>query len=72
MNKNAPYVNYDSQSDVLYIAMGEGMEEEYVEVAPGVNVELDARGEIIGIEILRASEFLRPVAVPLLQRIKSG
>lgn len=33
MNKNAPYVNYDSQSDVLYIAMGEGMEEEYVEVA---------------------------------------
>jgi len=44
MNKNAPYVNYDSQSDVLYIAMGEEMEEEYVEVAPGVNVELDARG----------------------------
>jgi len=72
MNRNAPYVNYDSQNDVLYIVMGEGMEEEYVEVAPGVNVELDARGEIIGIEILRASEFLRPVAVPLLQRIKSG
>jgi len=34
------YVNYDSQSDVLYIAMGEGMEEEYVEVAPGVNTDL--------------------------------
>jgi len=71
MTGKKPYVNYDSQSDVLYIAMGEGMEEEYVEVVPGVNVELDARGEIIGIEILRASEFLRPVAVPLLERTRA-
>jgi len=69
MNNKGPYANYDLQSDVLYIALREGEEEGYVEVVPGVNVELDLRGEVIGIEILRASEFLRPVAVPLLQRM---
>ena len=72
MNNKGAFGNYDSQSDVLYIAMEEGEEEQYVEVVPGVNVELDARGEVMGIEILRASEFLKPVAMPLLQRIKAG
>jgi len=39
-----------------------GEEEEYVEVAPGVGVELDANGAVIGIEILNASEVLKPIA----------
>lgn len=53
-------VNYDEEEDILYIAE-EGFEEEVVEIYPGVNVELDADGRMIGIEIMRASEILRNV-----------
>jgi uncharacterized protein YuzE len=61
------YVNYDSKSDVLYIVTKKGEEEEFVEVAPGVNVELDEKGEVIGIEIINASNFFKPIAEPLLR-----
>ncbi len=63
--KSSKFVRYDSKSDTLYIVAGRGMEEEFVEVAPGVNVELDAKGDVIGIEILKASKFLQPIAKPL-------
>ena len=72
MNKEDAYLNYDPQSDVLYIAAEEGQEEEFIEIVPGVNVELDARGQVIGIEILRASRFLKPVARSLLQHMEAG
>lgn len=49
--KKMSLVNYDSESDMLYIVIKKGPEETVVEVAPGINVELDEKGEIIGIEI---------------------
>lgn len=52
---------YDSDSDVVYIGPRPGEEAEYREVLPGVNVELDEDGAVIGIEILNASKFLRPL-----------
>lgn len=61
-------VNYDEKSDVLYIAVKEGIEEEFIEVAPGVNVELDGKGEVIGVEILNASRTLKSVIPPLYKR----
>ena len=57
--KKKPLVRYDRSSDVLYIATRKGLEEEFVEVAPGVNVELDAKGNVVGVEILKASHTLR-------------
>ena len=57
--KNKPLVKYDRSSDVLYIATRKGLEEEFTEVAPGVNVELDHKGNILGVEILRASHTLK-------------
>lgn len=48
-------VNYDSKSDVFYIIIREGYEEKHEEVSPGVFVELDKKGRLIGIEILNAS-----------------
>lgn len=65
-----PLVNYDSKADILYIVAKEGVEEGFVEVAPGVNVELDEKGEVIGIEILNASAFLKPVVKPLYQHMQ--
>jgi len=67
--KKPPLVNYDSKFDVIYIVVKKGPEEAIVEVAPGVNVELDEKGEIIGIEILRASKLFKPVAESLYQRV---
>jgi uncharacterized protein YuzE len=65
-----PLVNYDSKSDVLYIVTREGREEGFVEIAPGINIELDEKGEVIGIEILNASKFLKPVAKTLYEHMQ--
>ena len=67
---NKPLVNYDSKSDILYIVTKKGKEEEFIEIAPGVNVELDDNGKVIGIEILNASKFLKPIVKPLYQHIQ--
>ena len=67
---NKPLVNYDAKSDVLYIVAKKGREEEFVEVTPGINVELDVKGEVIGIEILNASRFFKPVAKSLYQHMQ--
>lgn len=71
MKKNKAILNYDRRSDVLYIVIKKSKEEEFVEIAPGVNVELNDRGEVIGIEILNASSFLKPVVKPLQEQMKS-
>jgi len=61
MIKKKPVVRYDNKIDALYIVAKKGLEEEFVEVAPGVNVELNEEGDVIGIEILNASKILRSV-----------
>ena len=70
--KRKPIVNYDPQVDVLYIAIHKGKEEEFIEIAPGINAELDEDGKVCGIEILNASKFFKPVAKPLYHQIKSA
>jgi len=62
-------LNYDQKSDVLYIGVKKGIEEEFVEISPGINVELDSKGQVIGIEILNASRVLRSVVKPLQKQI---
>ena len=56
-----PLVRYDSKADALYILTRKGAEEEMIEMAPGVNLELNERGGVIGIEILNASRLFRDV-----------
>ena len=66
-----PLINYDYDSDVLYIAAKKkAAEEEFVEVAPGINVELDDKGQVIGVEILNASKCLKPIAKPLYKHMQ--
>ena len=45
-------VKYDNQVDVLYLGK-EGHVEKVVEIYPGVNLEMDADSELIGVEILQ-------------------
>ena len=56
MNKK---YSYDKESDSLFIYLEEGEEESFEEIAPGINIELNKDGEIIGVEILRASRFMK-------------
>ena len=65
-------ISYDYESDVLYIVAKKGMEEEFVEVAPGINVELDDKGQVIGIEILNASKCLKHIAKPLYKQMQTA
>jgi uncharacterized protein YuzE len=59
-DKNSVY--YDQDSDVLFFGIKKGMEEEFVEVAPGINVELDENSQVIGVEILNASKILQHIS----------
>lgn len=60
-------VTYDPEADVLYLARA-GREEQVVEVAPGINLELDEKGELLGVEVLNASRLLKEVVEPLRQK----
>jgi len=59
-------VLYDEQEDILYLAK-EGEEGEFIEVSPGVNIELDSSGKLIGVEIFNASNLLKD-AIQLMQK----
>lgn len=48
---------YDEKSDSLFIYLKEGEEEDFEEIVPGINVELDKNRDVIGIEVLHASRF---------------
>lgn len=63
-------ITYDYESDVLYIVAKKAVEEEFVEIAPGINAELDDKGQVIGIEILNASKCLKPIAKPLYKNMQ--
>ena len=64
-------VLYDDKEDILYLAR-EGGEAEVVELAPGVNVELDSSGELIGIELFNASDLLKGVIKPLEKKMQAA
>jgi len=56
-----PSFHYDSKADAIYFFLRPGDEEECIEMAPHVYCEVDASGEILGIEILGASQFLEQI-----------
>lgn len=64
MIRKKSVVRYDHKIDALYIIAKKGVEDEFVEIAPGINVELNEQGDVIGIEILNASKVLRSVFRP--------
>jgi len=54
-----PRIRYFEQEDVLHLVIAEGPESGSVELSPNITVELNDKNEIIGVEILNASAFLR-------------
>ena len=61
-------VHYDKEADILYLYR-EGEEEVVEGIYPGINLELDKKGIIIGIEILNASKLLKDALQPLQEKV---
>lgn len=58
---------YFPQDDVLHLAISNEPEARSIELSPNVTVELNDKGELIGIEILNASTFLRDIILESVQ-----
>ena len=52
-------MTYFPEQDVIHLAMMDEDEMASVELSPNITAELNAEGELIGVEILKASIFLR-------------
>lgn len=50
---------YFEKDDVLHLTISDEAEVGSVEISPNITAELSANGELIGIEILSASTFIR-------------
>ena len=56
---NTPRIRYFKQEDVLHLVITDEPENKSVELNPNITVELNDKNEMIGVEILNASSFLR-------------
>lgn len=54
-----PKMNYFPEQDVIHLVLTDGEEIESMEISPNITAELNAHGELIGVEIVKASIFLR-------------
>ncbi len=52
-------VVYFEKEDILYILISEGPQSGSLELTPNITAELNDKGELIGIEILNASNFIQ-------------
>ncbi len=64
-------VFYDEKEDILYLAK-EGQEEEVVELSPGINMELDINGNLIGVEVFKASSLFKDVIKLMEKRLQAA
>jgi uncharacterized protein YuzE len=56
---NKPKLFYFEKEDVLHLVIADEEEANSVELSPNITAELNEKGELIGIEILNASDFVR-------------
>ena len=52
-------MNCIPDQDVIHLAITDEEEMESMEISPNITAELNANGELIGVDILKASIFLR-------------
>ena len=64
---NKMKMTYFEQEDILHLAISDEPERGSMELALNVTAELNDDGELIGIEILNASAFIRDSVVESLQ-----
>jgi uncharacterized protein YuzE len=64
---NKPKMCYFEKEDILYLMISDEEEANSVELSPNITAELNAQGELIGIEILQASTFVRDSIMETVQ-----
>lgn len=62
-----PQMTYFEQEDTLHLVISDEPEAGSIEVSPNITAELNAEGVLIGIEILRASTFIRDAILESVQ-----
>lgn len=60
-------MRYFDKEDILHLVIKQGKEASSVEMSPNITVELDEKGEIIGIEIQNATHFIRDGVLESIQ-----
>ena len=58
-NMNKTKMTYFKEEDVLHIVISDEKEANSIELSPNITAEMNEKGELIGIEILEASSFIR-------------
>jgi uncharacterized protein YuzE len=56
---NKPKMTYFEENDVLHLVISEENEVGSVELSPNITAELNDKGDLIGLEILNASTYIR-------------
>lgn len=64
---NKPRMMYFEQEDVLHLVISEEPESESIEIGLNITAELNDKHELIGVEILNASAFLRDTVLESVQ-----
>jgi uncharacterized protein YuzE len=62
-----PKLNYFPEQDIIHLTISEENEADSVEISPNITAELNQEGELIGVEILKASIFLRDFVLETTQ-----
>ncbi len=72
MGQGKVVVRYDREHDILYIDVRPSARAaETVEAADDLLIDLDEEGNVIGIELWRASEYLaEPLSSALVERVR--
>ena len=60
-------MRYFEQEDVLHLVIADEPESRSIELSPTITVELNDKNEMIGVEILHASSFLRDAVLESIQ-----
>lgn len=54
-----PQMTYFETEDILHLVISDEEEANSIELSPNITAELNEKGELIGIEIVNASAFVR-------------
>ena len=65
MNKSI--IRYFEDDDVIHLILSDEDEAGSFDISPNITAELNEQGNLIGIEILRASEFIRDFIMESVQ-----
>jgi len=64
-------IYYDEKEDILFLGK-EGMEAEVLEISPGINMELDEAGQLIGVEVFKASVVFKDVIKSMGKKLQAA